>query len=487
MKRYRVSVWFWSVVCLAGSCLCVVLFSGRDPAVAAQEQLGRDPSRALSTNVDDGFTVAAAGDVTPSHPATPYPENKPVAGILRAADVTVGNYEGSIVDYRQYKVPAAIVGSYTVMDAEPGVAEDLRKMGFKMLGRANNHEGDWGAAGARETDRWLDKAGIVHAGDGETRALAREARFYDTARGRVGLISITSTISDAEEIAENPNGIVPGRWGVNPLRIIRFAGVTARQMQILREIRRAYHAYPDTTPDDVSGVIAGPAYKFPHQPGPDELYLLGLWYKVADKTGFSYVMDPLDEREILQSIRDAKTNCDFLIVMIHAHEVPADFVTKIAHEAVDAGADEFVGTGPHHMLGIEIYKKRPIFYSLGDLFYARPLTAEPVPQEELEASSDPAPADGVGFETDRWSHTSPDNPTYVSAIVVSRFEKNQLSEVRIYPIDLGWARRAADRGTPRMASSEVSQRFLKKQQKQSAAYGTAIQIMGNVGVIHIAQ
>jgi poly-gamma-glutamate capsule biosynthesis protein CapA/YwtB (metallophosphatase superfamily) len=47
--------------------------------------------------------------------------------------------------------------------------------------------------------------------------------------------------------------------------------------------------------------------------------------------------------------------------MIHSHEAPTDFVTKLAREAIDAGADEWIGTGPHHMLGIEIYKNRPYF------------------------------------------------------------------------------------------------------------------------------
>jgi hypothetical protein len=36
---------------------------------------------------------------------------------------------------------------------------------------------------------------------------------------------------------------------------------------------------------------------------------------------------------------------------------------------VDAGADLFVGHGPHVLRGIEMYKGKPIMYSLGDFIF----------------------------------------------------------------------------------------------------------------------
>jgi poly-gamma-glutamate synthesis protein (capsule biosynthesis protein) len=38
------------------------------------------------------------------------------------------------------------------------------------------------------------------------------------------------------------------------------------------------------------------------------------------------------------------------------------YMTEIAHAAVDAGADIVVGHGPHYSLPIEVYKGKPIFY-----------------------------------------------------------------------------------------------------------------------------
>jgi poly-gamma-glutamate synthesis protein (capsule biosynthesis protein) len=482
MRKFTLSLRTPIIAVVLSAGLFAGLFPFERVGITFAQQQGRDPSKVLATNVPDGFTVASVGDIILAHPATPYPENKPVASILQSADLAMGNYEGAIVDYRQYKIPQNIISHYWALNAETSVAKDLRKMGIQMVGRANNHQSDWGIDGARETDRWLDDAGIVHAGDGETRDLAREARFYDTPKGRVGLISLTSSISDPQQIAINANGKLPARPGLNPLRVIRYTLVTADQMAALRKIREAY---PRSGQGVAASSISAPVYKFPNTEGPDELYLFGTWYRVGDKPGFSYMMDPLDEREILQAIRDGKQNCDFLIVTIHAHESPADFLTKISREAIDAGADEWVGTGPHHMLGIEIYKNRPIFHSLGDLAFEINLAVQPESQEEFEAASDPAVTDDAVFAAKFWDRMGPE-PIFQSAVVVSRFDKNQLSEIRIYPIDLGWERRPADRGSPRIASPEMAQKILQTQQKYSAEYGTKVAIEGNVGVIRIA-
>lgn len=485
MKHRRTFVRISAMAGLVAICLGVSLLVERVIVVSAQEP-GRDPSQATSTNVADGFTVASVGDIIHTHPAIQSAENKPVAQILRSADVAMGNFEGAIVDYRKYKVPQNIISHYWALDGDPSVAKDLKEMGIKMVGRANNHQSDWGLDGARETDQWLDDAGVVHAGDGETRDLAREARFYDTPKGRVGLISINSSISDPQQIAINANGKIPPRPGLNPLRLVRYTNVTAEQMEALRKIHDAYPYGSDAGFNQkvAASSLSAPIFHFPVQLGSDELYLFGTYYKIGDKPGFSYTMNPLDEREILQSVRDAKRNCDFLIVTIHAHESPAEFLTKIAREAIDAGADEWVGTGPHHMLGVEIYKNRPIFYSLGDLFFEINLAVQPASQEEFEDSSDPAVTDDAVFAGNFWDHMGPE-PIYQSAVVVSKFDKNQLSEIRIYPIELGWERRAADRGAPRIAAPDKAKKILEAQQKYSQEYGTKVEIEGNVGVIRI--
>ncbi len=43
--------------------------------------------------------------------------------------------------------------------------------------------------------------------------------------------------------------------------------------------------------------------------------------------------------------------------------------TKMAHEAIDLGADIVIGHHPHVVQGIEVYKERPIFYSIANLVF----------------------------------------------------------------------------------------------------------------------
>ena len=49
--------------------------------------------------------------------------------------------------------------------------------------------------------------------------------------------------------------------------------------------------------------------------------------------------------------------------------VPADFIPIFARAVVDAGADVFVGHGPHVLRGVEVYKGKPILYSLSNFIF----------------------------------------------------------------------------------------------------------------------
>jgi poly-gamma-glutamate synthesis protein (capsule biosynthesis protein) len=78
------------------------------------------------------------------------------------------------------------------------------------------------------------------------------------------------------------------------------------------------------------------------------------------------------------------------------------------------------------------------------------------------------------------------DPVYFeSVIAVVRFEKNQLAELRLYPIELGYLKRLADRGVPRLASPQQTKSILEHLQKLSAPFGTRMTIENNVGVIRL--
>jgi poly-gamma-glutamate synthesis protein (capsule biosynthesis protein) len=76
---------------------------------------------------------------------------------------------------------------------------------------------------------------------------------------------------------------------------------------------------------------------------------------------------------IRRDVRSARKKVDSLIVSMHAgieytfkHSVRQQ---QIAHAAIDAGADMVIGHHPHVVQDTEVYKGKPIFYSLGNFIF----------------------------------------------------------------------------------------------------------------------
>ena len=89
-----------------------------------------------------------------------------------------------------------------------------------------------------------------------------------------------------------------------------------------------------------------------------------------------------DMDRIIKNIEDARRCCDHVFVSIHSHEesgsskeTPAQFVMEFANKCIDAGACAVIGHGPHILRPLEIYKGRPIFYSVGNFLFQCELTA----------------------------------------------------------------------------------------------------------------
>ena len=457
-----------------------------DPVVKSKQMFDpkRPLERELQTSVADGFTLAAVGDCIISRPLSQYAERDPnfasTVKILKQSDATYGNLETTIFDMREFKgYPTSWEGDWTLV-SEPTVAKDLADMGFDLFSRANNHSLDWGLEGMRETTRLLDQTGLVHAGAGESEGSARAAQFFESGKGRIAIVSMTSAFRDTAN-ALPPHGSTPGRPGVNGLNVRKITVVPKEMMQQLIAMRNS-----------ISGPQAG-------TPAPQEpLSLFGQQFEIGTSFHYRYEMNPDDLAAILRSIRQGKQNSDFLIATIHSHETlnedavetPAQFLTELAHAAIDAGADEFAVTGIHHLSGVEIYKGRPIFYGLGNFFwsdvvdflpadiYSRNKTklAEAFQHPEKATDADlTALLNASGFNNDR---------TFQSMIAESRFDHGALAEIRLYPIDLGYGRKLPESGIPRMASPQKAAEILAWLQKASAQYGTKIAIENNIGIIH---
>lgn len=438
-------------------------------------------------NVRDGFTLAAVGDLVLDDAIAPLLEARAprLLELLRSADVTFGNFESTAVDLEEFAgwPEAESGGSWLI--STPRVPADLRRMGFDLVARANNHTTDWGVAGMRSTDRLLTEAGITHAGTGDTLADARAPRFLTTPAGRVSLVSIASRF-EAMSRAADPLGRVPGRPGVNALRTTRYVGVPAHRLHELALIRDALPAGSVRTSileaDRRDGTVTLFGTRYVLKPGPAPH---------TDAVEFRFTVHESDRREVLRSIRQAKQTSDFAIGTMHTHEPgnhsqePPDFLPAIARDAIDNGADAFIGHGPHQLRGIEVHRGRPIFYSLGNFIFMentqQPLTRGAYEKDEprdLETEAE-------FLERKRVHGVFAEQVWYESVIAISRFDADgALRAVELHPIELHWhGPRDADRGIPRLADPATGDRILRRLQRLSQVFGTKIIVENGIGRI----
>jgi poly-gamma-glutamate synthesis protein (capsule biosynthesis protein) len=80
-----------------------------------------------------------------------------------------------------------------------------------------------------------------------------------------------------------------------------------------------------------------------------------------------------DIDKVMELIKKGESEADFVIVNIHWG---VEYQTRshptqqtLAHKFIDAGVDVIVGHHPHVTEEIEVYKDRPIFYSLGNFIF----------------------------------------------------------------------------------------------------------------------
>lgn len=95
---------------------------------------------------------------------------------------------------------------------------------------------------------------------------------------------------------------------------------------------------------------------------------------------YSMVYHPINLTEAVAQIKKAKNRAELVIVNIHwGEEYQIKFNAEqqiIARTFIDAGADIIIGHHPHVVQGMEIYRERPIFYSLGNFIFDQYFSVE---------------------------------------------------------------------------------------------------------------
>ncbi len=407
------------------------------------------------------FTIAATGDalVTMRVGRTADPRFHALIDLLRSADVRFTNLEGTLHEFAG--APQAASGG-TYVCGHPGVIEDLKGMGFNLYSAANNHMVDWGEGGLFATMETLDRAGVTYAGIGRHLHDARAPRYLETPVGRVALLAATSTFPP-HSLAGEQRPDCQGRPGVNPLRFQEIVDVEAGTLAQLGDLSRRLGL------GAVRDLRIRLGFERPDPPGITTLF--DRKFRLGDPVGMRTELHAGDLAGNLAWIRDARRQADWVVVSIHAHEMrggereqPAEFIPSFCRQAVEAGADVVVGHGPHLLRGLEVYRGKPIFYSLGNfIFQNETVLRQPADfYERLDLPPTATPADLFDARGARGGFAA--DPVYWESIVpVCRFAKEgALEEIRLYPASLGHGAPRPQRGTPVRASGTAGRTIIER-------------------------
>ena len=276
-------------------------------------------------NDDNTVLLHAVGDVSPRRLDYGEPAESlfaHVADKIREADISLCQLECNLstkggLQYRNY------VTWYG--RAHPDNVKCLVHAGFTLVTHASNHSFDYGPDALLETIEVLQRHGIAVVGVGKNIEEARRPATIERNGTKVAFLNDNSVLPDEYEAREEKPGCAPIKASTYYEAQEYQAGTPPRVITIPRE-------------EDVAAME--------------------------------------------EDIRQAKTKADVVVVSMHwgIHHIPgllADYQFTVGHRAINAGADLILGTHAHLLKGIEIYKGKAIFFSLGNFAQETPHHLKP--------------------------------------------------------------------------------------------------------------
>jgi len=454
------------------------------------------PAMPLYDSESRNLRLALCGDLMLTRRLAVYKEPRFLAlrDLLNGADCAFANFESTIRRYGEC-TPSLTQGTY--MTTEPHLLEDVKWLGLKLVSCANNHAYEYGEQGIMSTYRNLDAAGIAHAGSGANLREALSPGYVETPAGRIALIAAVATFQEFNRATDQrPDAI--GKPGINALG---HQVVYDVDEQAFRELRRMGEALGlEAEKARARGWFYSASEAGAAEEGIYTFY--GKRYRQSDGFAVHTSVNKRDAEAQLRQIREAKREADWVIVSLHSHEMggesflkattrpglvePAQFVKDFAHACIDEGADVFAGHGPHSLLGAELYKGKPIFYSLGD-FVMQNETVRHFPSHaytRFGLDHEATPADFLDARSDHDRKAHPAHPEYWESVVaVCDFRDGELDKVELHPIDLGFGRPRPQRGRPLLADPTVGDKILNDMDRLSKPYGVEVERDGGIGLI----
>lgn len=404
--------------------------------------------------------------------------------IIRDSDVALANLETAIHRFEGYPIGEGKGDAYG--QADPCIADELKWAGFKLLSRANNHSMDYSIGGMIVTSKNLKRVELTYAGVGMNLAEAREPAYLETKKGIVSLISASNLNLGA---ASHSRKNLRGRPGINIIRLETVYYLDAMSFKAMKKIVNSLRMRE--IPED--------AVEFTFPSRRDK-------FKVSEETKIVRNLNELDLKDNLKAIEDAKRLSDLVLFSFHDHssavkvpkgckakEVPAEPIEVFARACIDSGADVFIGHGPHVLRGLEIYKGKPIFYSLGNFVFQSTLIKRQ-PSELFERwglDINDTTADLYEKREAPPSHFFDESEYWESVVAESTFEGKKLVMLKLFPITLGYdetkplKEQRTKAGIPRLADGTLGKKIIERMSALSSRYGTEINFKDNVGVVKL--
>lgn len=403
---------------------------------------------------------------------------KEIAPFIQKGDARFFNLETTL--HREGECYASQFSGGTYIRTNPEMLDDLKKFGFNMTSFNNNHAMDFSYEGLLHTLQHLDNSGLVHSGVGRNLDEACAPRYLETPNGRIALISVNTSFEPCM-MAGKQGRRVPGRPGVNGLRIEKKLYVTKDELEFIKKLAEKMHINAENEIERRGGYMA-PLPKEEAEFAPHR-FLLG------DETKYTQSVNEEDMKRVEMTIYEAQFQADYTIISIHTHDVTGDteeivpdVLRDFAHACIDAGANAIVGHGPHLLRPIEIYKDSPIFYSLGNFmlqlysvefapedFYGRyGLTSDSTMHELLRTRSKDF---SIGLMTER--------KMFQTVIPYWETEDKKLTKLELLPIESKMAGHKSEIGLPRIATELT---FIDHLAEMSGEYGVRMKV-GEDGII----
>ncbi|MDI7258756.1 MAG: CapA family protein [Thermodesulfobacteriota bacterium] len=257
------------------------------------------------------LTLLAGGDVGPVvKPVDRFAEK--IIPVIRQADIRFVQCERTYS--RRGWPPQFAYGppGHTRLDTD--MASIFKKAKIDVVSLASNHAMDWGPEPMLDTVKLLSSMGIKVIGAGRNEKEARRPAVVEKKGIKIAILAYCSVLRDGQAAG-------PGKAGVAPMRA------------------HTYYEPGDFQPGSPPKIITVPFEE--------------------------------DLMALEKDIRRAKAHADAVILSLHwgvryIPKVIATYQPQVAHAAIDAGADLILGHHPNVLRGIEVYKGKVCFYSIGN-------------------------------------------------------------------------------------------------------------------------